>query len=198
MIQSSLACSDDPIVGPMIGLARCSKHHRIVVAGTKRSELMFDLHRRGYGRVATTTTCGLPDGQYDVALVDWRQHSIKALETTLDWLVHFLTPSGVLVAWLDPQERAGNRTLRAMLEEHGLVVEAGTVRARSPTPRESQPCPRPDVTFCGSPAMRLRCRRHSTMRANSICLRLNVSVIVRSRAGQPRWWCVERRVKLRP
>ena len=89
---------------------------------------MFELHRRGYGRVATTTTCGLPDGQYDVALVDWRQHSIKALETTLDWLVHFLAPSGVLVAWLDPQERAGNRTLRAMLEEHGLVVEAGTVR----------------------------------------------------------------------
>ena len=129
MIQSSLARSDDPIIGPMIGLARCSKHHRIVVAGTKRSELMFDLHRRGYGRVATTTTCGLPDGQYDVALVDWRQHSIKALETTLDWLVHFLTPSGVLVAWLDPQERAGNRALRAMLEEHGLVVEAGTVRA---------------------------------------------------------------------
>jgi hypothetical protein len=128
MIQSSLACSDDPIVGPMIGLARCSKHHRIVVAGTKRSELMFDLHRRGYGRVATTTTCGLPDGQYDVALVDWRQHSINALETTLDWLVHFLGPSGVLVAWVDPQERAGNRKLRTMLEAHGFVVEAGTVR----------------------------------------------------------------------
>jgi hypothetical protein len=100
----------------------------MIVAGSQRSELMFKLHRRGYSRVATTTTCGLPDGQYDVALVDWRQHSIKALETTLDWLVHFLTPSGVLVAWLDPQERAGNRKLRAMLEEHGFVVEAGTVR----------------------------------------------------------------------
>ena len=143
MIQSSLACSDDLIVGPMIGLARCSKHHRIIVAGTKRSELMFDLHRRGYGRVATTTTCGLPDGQYDVALVDWRQHSIKALETTLDWLVHFLTPSGVLVAWLDPQERAGNRTIRAMLERHGLVVEAGTVRdhGSAVAARRCDPCP---------------------------------------------------------
>ena len=71
-------------------------------------------------------------------------------------------------------------------------------RAHSPKPREAQPCPRPDVTFCGSPAMRLHCRRHSTMQANSICLRLNVSVIVRLRAGQPRWWCVERRVKLPP
>jgi len=120
--------SSERIIEPMLALARCSKHHRIIVAGSQRSELMFELHRRGYGRVATTTTCGLPDGRYDVALVDWRQHSIKALETTLDWLVHFLTPSGVLVAWLDPQERAGNRKLRAILEEHGFVVEAGTVR----------------------------------------------------------------------
>jgi hypothetical protein len=143
MIQSRLTPSSGRIIEPMLGLARCSKHHRIIVAGSQRSELMFDLHRRGYGRVATTTTCGLPHGQYDVALVDWRQHSINALETTLDWLVHFLTPSGVLVAWLDPQERAGNRTLRAMLERHGLVVEAGTARGHGSAvaARRCDPCP---------------------------------------------------------
>ena len=143
MIQSRLTPSSERIIEPMLGLARCSKHHRIIVAGSQRSELMFELHRRGYGRVATTTTCGLPDGQYDVALVDWRRHSINALETTLDWLVHFLTPSGVLVAWLDPQERAGNRTLRAMLERHGLVVEAGTVRdhGSAVAARRCDPCP---------------------------------------------------------
>ena len=128
MIQSRLMPSSERIIEPMLALARCSKHHRIIVAGSQRSELMFELHRRGYGRVATTTTCGLPDGRYDVALVDWRQHSINALETTLDWLVHFLGPSGVLVAWVDPQERAGSRKLRTMLEAHGFVVEAGTVR----------------------------------------------------------------------
>lgn len=128
MLQSHLTPSSERIIEPMIGLARCSKRHRIIVAGSRRSELMFELYRRGYSRVATTTTCGLPDGQFDVALVDWRQHSINALETTLDWLVHFLGPSGVLVAWVDPQERAGNRKLRTMLEAHGFVVEAGTVR----------------------------------------------------------------------
>lgn len=128
MLQSHLTPSGERIIEPMIGLARCSKRHRIIVAGAKRSELMFELHRRGYSRVATTTTCGLPDGQFDVALVDWRQHSINALETTLDWLVHFLGPSGVLVAWVDPQERAGSRKLRTMLGAHGFVVEAGTVR----------------------------------------------------------------------
>jgi hypothetical protein len=128
MIQSRLTPSSERIIEPMLGLARCSKHHRIIVAGSQRSELMFELHRRGYVRVATTTTCGLPDGQYDVAFIDWRQHSINALAMTLDWLVHFLGPSGVLVAWLDPQEPAGNRKIRAILEEHGFVVEAGTVR----------------------------------------------------------------------
>ena len=83
MLQSHLTPSGERIIEPMIGLARCSKRHRIIVAGSQRSELMFELYRRGYSRVATTTTCGLPDGQFDVALVDWRQHSISALETTL-------------------------------------------------------------------------------------------------------------------
>jgi hypothetical protein len=143
MIQSRLTPSSERIIEPMLGLARCSKHHRIIVAGSQRSELMFELHRRGYVRVATTTTCGLPDGQYDVALVDWRRHSINALATTLDWLVHFLAPSGVLVAWLDPQERVGNRKLRAMLEGHGFVVEAGTVRdhGSAVAARRCDPCP---------------------------------------------------------
>ena len=54
--------------------------------------------------------------------------SIKAVDPTLDWLVDFLTPAGVLVVWIDPQEPAGNRKLRATLEKHGLTVEAGTVR----------------------------------------------------------------------
>jgi hypothetical protein len=63
-----------------------------------------------------------------VALVDWRQRSIKALETTLDWLVDFLSPAGVLVVWVDPQEPAGNRKLRRALEAHGLIVEPGAIR----------------------------------------------------------------------
>jgi hypothetical protein len=128
MIESRLAPPAEQIIEPMIGLARCSKLRRIIVAGSKSSELMFELHRRGYIRVATTTNCGLPCGQYDVALVDWRQRSIKALETTLDWLVDFLGPTGALVVWVDPQGHAGNRKLRAALENHGFLVEAGTVR----------------------------------------------------------------------
>jgi hypothetical protein len=128
MSQSRLTPAGERIIEPMLALARCSKLQRIIVAGSKSGELMFELHRRGHVRVATTANCGLPAGQYDVALVDWRQRSIKALETTLDWLVDFLSPTGVLVVWVDPQERAGNRKLRSVLQRHGLIIEAGTIR----------------------------------------------------------------------
>ena len=126
MLQSRLTPTRR-IIEPMIELACCSKLDRIIVAGANSAALMFELHRHGYVRVATTTNCGLPAGQYDVALVDWRGRSIKALDTTLDWLVDFLSPAGEVV-WTDPQEPAGNRKLRSLLEKHRLVVEAGTVR----------------------------------------------------------------------
>ena len=50
---------------------------------------MFELHRYGYVRASGTANCGHPAGQYDVALVDWRQRTFKALERTLDWLMDF-------------------------------------------------------------------------------------------------------------
>lgn len=128
MGQSRLTPAGERIIEPMIELARCSKLDRIIVAGPTSAALMFELHRRGYVRVATTANCGLPAGQYDVALVDWRERSIKALDTTLDWLVDFLGSVGALVVWIDPQEPAANRKLRSMLQKHGLVVEAGTLR----------------------------------------------------------------------
>lgn len=45
---------------------------------------MLELHRRGYVRAAATANCGLPAGQYDVALVDWRRRTFKTLEIALD------------------------------------------------------------------------------------------------------------------
>ena len=91
----------DRIIEPMVALAGCSKQHRIVVAGARGVELMLELQRRGYVRAAATANCGLPAGQYDVALVDWRRRTFKTLEVALDWLVDLLSASGVLVVWVD-------------------------------------------------------------------------------------------------
>lgn len=103
MAHSLVASAGDRIIEPMIALASCSKQHQIVVAGSKAVELMLELHRRGYARAAATANCGRPAGQYDVALVDWRRRTFKALEAALDWLVGFLGPAGVLVVWVDPK-----------------------------------------------------------------------------------------------
>ena len=111
----------------MLALGRCSRQHRIIVAGSKSVELMFELHRRSYNRTASTANCGLPAGQYDVALVDWRRRTFRVLETTLDCLVDFLTPTGILVVWVDPQKPAANEELRSSLRRRGFVIEDGTV-----------------------------------------------------------------------
>jgi hypothetical protein len=118
----------DRILEPMIALARCSNLHRIVVAGAKSVELMFDLHRRGYARASGTAYSGRPAGQYDVALVDWRRRTVKELGTTLSWLVDYICAAGVLVIWVDPQKPAAIQNLRSALEKRSFVVEAGIVR----------------------------------------------------------------------
>jgi hypothetical protein len=121
------------ILEPIIALAGCSKLQHITVAGSKSIELMFELNRRGYACVASSANCGHPAEQYDVALVDWRQRKLRTLtlhtlETTLDWLLEFLSPGGILVLWLDSQKPAANQEIRSALEARGLVVEAATVR----------------------------------------------------------------------
>src|ERR1700731_4073723 len=115
------------IIEAIIALAGCSKQHRIVIAGSRAVELMLELQRRGYARTAATANCGRPAGQYDVALVDWRRRTFKALEAALDWLVGFLGPAGVLVVWGDPQKATTNEILRLLLERRGFVIEAGTI-----------------------------------------------------------------------
>ena len=117
----------DRIIDPMIALAGCSTQHRIVVAGSKGMEMMMELQRRGYLRAAATGNCGRPAGQYDVALVDWRRRSLRTLEATLDWLVNFLSRSGILVVWVDAHKPTANQSLRALLETRGFIVMQGTV-----------------------------------------------------------------------
>jgi hypothetical protein len=118
--------SGERIIETMIELARCSKPHRIIVAGPNGPQQMFELHRRGYNRVATTTTCGLPCGQYHAAFVEWQLRSIKPLEATLDWLAHFLAPKSVVVIWIATRECQDHQKLGSVLERLGFRVEAGT------------------------------------------------------------------------
>jgi hypothetical protein len=118
----------DRILDPMLTLAGCSKHHRIVLAGSKAIELKLQLHRLGYDNAAATVDCGRPAGQFEFAFVDWRGRSFKQLATALGWVPEFLAPSGVLLIWIDPQRPAASQNLRLLLERRGFTIEDGTVR----------------------------------------------------------------------
>jgi hypothetical protein len=81
------------IVPGLVELARARKTARLIVAGYATSNMLVELGRCGFVNAFSTKTYGLPRAQYDVAMVAWSDHSIKALETTLNWLVHLLGPT---------------------------------------------------------------------------------------------------------
>ena len=60
--------SSEKMIGTMIELVRCSKLHRIIVAGSKSLSHMFELHDRGYNRVVTAACYNLRRDGYDVGL----------------------------------------------------------------------------------------------------------------------------------
>ena len=127
MIHSNPNPSDERIVDAMIQLARATKTKRMIVASSSSTDVFLELHRRGYPYVTTTNISRIPCGQHDVALVAWGSDSIPALETTLDRLVQFLSPYGVLVVWVGPHERLPDRKLRVTLAKLSFRIEAGTV-----------------------------------------------------------------------
>ena len=126
-VDPSCAPASERVLESMIELARCSKLDRVIVAGATAPELMVGLQCRGYARVATVATCGLPHGQYGIALVNWEARSIKALETTLTWLVQYLGASAVLVIRLDPLECTANLRLKSILQNLGFQIEVGAL-----------------------------------------------------------------------
>ncbi|WP_453953372.1 hypothetical protein [Bradyrhizobium sp. USDA 377] len=115
----------DRIIDPMMAIANCSTRQRIVVVGAKSMELMMELHRRGYRLATAAGNCGLPAGQYEVALVDWRRRTLHALDATMDWLDDFLSPRAALVIWLDAQRATAKEALRAAVTKRGFIVLQG-------------------------------------------------------------------------
>jgi len=125
-ISSDPCPAADNIIRTLIDLVPLSKTHRLLAAGHLGTQILIELNRRGCTRVATTTSCGAPLGQYDAALVGWHRQSLQGLQATLDCLVRFLGPRSVLAVWVECEESGSDRKLRSMLERLGFRVEVGT------------------------------------------------------------------------
>jgi hypothetical protein len=128
MVQLHSGSDGEQVVDTMIGLTRLTSPHRAIVAGSGSMEFYLALRRRGFTRVATTTTCRIPKGQHAVGLIAGH-NSLQAIEAALAEISHFLCASAAIAVLIDSRESGVSLKIRAKLEQMGFRIEAG-VRCR--------------------------------------------------------------------
>jgi hypothetical protein len=124
MVQPYCGSNREQVVDTMIELTRLSHLHRAIVAGSGGMELYLALRRRGFIRVATTTTCRIPRGQHAVGLITG-QSSPGSIETALAQISQFLSASAAIAVLIDSREGGFCLKIRTRLEQMGFRIEAG-------------------------------------------------------------------------
>ena len=92
--------SREQVVDTMIELTRLSNLQRVIVAGSDGMELYLALRRRGFVRVATTTTCRSLRAQHAVGLIT-DQNSPRAVEAALVEISQFLCPTAAIAVLIE-------------------------------------------------------------------------------------------------
>ena len=124
MGQPHSASNREQVVDTMIDLTRLSNLHRAIAAGSDSLELYLALRRRGFIRVATTTTCRIPKRQHAIGLITG-QNSLQAIEAALAQISQFLSPSAAVAVLVDSRESGLCLKIRNLLEQMGFRIEAG-------------------------------------------------------------------------
>jgi hypothetical protein len=124
MVQPHSVPNREQVVDTMIELTRLSNLHRVIVAGSDSMDLYLTLRRRGFVRVATTTTCRIPKGRHAVGLITG-QNTFQAIEAALAQLSQFLSASAAIAVLIDSREVGFCLKIRTRLEQMGFRIEAG-------------------------------------------------------------------------
>ena len=124
MVQPHSVSNREQVIDTMIELTGLSNLHRAIVAGSDSMELYLALRRRGFIRVATTTTCRVPKGQHAVGLITG-QNTLQALEAALAQISQYLSASAAVAVLIDSRESGFCLRIRSKLEQMGFRIEAG-------------------------------------------------------------------------
>ena len=124
MVQPPPVSNREQVIDTMVGLTRLSNLHRAIAAGGDSMELYLALRRRGFIRVATTTTCRVPKGQHAVGLITG-QNSQAAIETALVEISPFLCASAAIAVLIETRESSICLKIRTKLQQMGFRIEAG-------------------------------------------------------------------------
>jgi hypothetical protein len=124
MVQPQSLSNREQVIDTMIELTRLSNLHRAILAGSDSMELYLALRRRGFTRVATTTTCRIPKRQHAVGLITG-QNTLQAIEAALAQISQFLSASAAIAVLIDSRESGFCLKIRTKLEQMGFRIEAG-------------------------------------------------------------------------
>ena len=89
MVHPHSVSSREQVTDTMIALTRLSNLHRAIIAGSDSMDLYLALRRRGYIRVATTTTCRIARANHAIGLITGGS-SLLAIEKALAQISPFL------------------------------------------------------------------------------------------------------------
>jgi hypothetical protein len=124
MVQPHCVSHREQVIDTMIELTQLSNLQRAIVAGSDSLDVYLALRRRGFVRVATTTTCRIAKGQHAVGLITG-QNTLQAIEAALARISQFLCTSAAIAVLIDSREGGVCLKVRTKLEQLGFRIEAG-------------------------------------------------------------------------
>jgi hypothetical protein len=124
MVQSHSVQGWEQILDTMIGLTRLTNLQRAIIAGDDGMELYLELWRRGFARVATILTCGIPRKQHTIGLIAGRE-STETIESALTVISPFLCANATLAVLIDSKASNSSLRIRNKLQQMGFQIEAG-------------------------------------------------------------------------
>lgn len=124
MVQSYSASGREQVLDTMVGLTRLSSLQRAIIAGEDGMELYLELWRRGFARVATVLTCGIPRKQHTIGLIAGRE-TPEPVERALTEISPFLGINATIAVLIDTREGNCGLRIRRKLQQMGFQIEAG-------------------------------------------------------------------------
>jgi hypothetical protein len=124
MVQPHSASGREQVLDTMVGLTRLSSLQRAIIAGEDGMELYLELWRRGFARVATVLTCGIPRGQHTIGLIAGRE-TPEPVERALTEISPFLCTNATIAVLIDTREGNCGLRIRRKLQQMGFQIEAG-------------------------------------------------------------------------
>jgi hypothetical protein len=124
MVQPYSTSGRGQVLDTMVGLTRLSNLQRAIIAGDDGMELYLELWRRGFTRVSTILTCGIPRRQHTIGLIAGRDLP-EPIERTLTEISPFLCANATIAVLIAAHGGNCSLRIRTKLQQMGFQIEAG-------------------------------------------------------------------------